>query len=40
VDGIRAIKKVSVIINKVRRVPKEASKVLRDATISLSIFFN
>jgi hypothetical protein len=37
VDGTGAVEKVVVVVNEVRRVPKEASKVSRDATTSLSI---
>jgi hypothetical protein len=37
VDGTGAVEKVGVVVNEVRRVPKEASKVSRDATTSLSI---
>jgi hypothetical protein len=37
VDETGAVKKVGVVVNEVRRVPKEASKVSRDATTSLSI---
>ena len=36
-DGTGAVEKVVVVVNEVRRVPKEASKVSRDATTSLSI---
>jgi hypothetical protein len=37
VDETGAVEKVGVVVNEVRRVPKEASKVSRDATTSLSI---
>ena len=37
VDRTGAVEKVDVVVNEVRRVPKEASKVSRDATTSLSI---
>ena len=37
VDGTGAVEKAVVVVNEVRRVPKEASKVSRDATTSLSI---
>ena len=37
VDGTGAVEKVGIVVNEVRRVPKEASKVSRDATTSLSI---
>jgi hypothetical protein len=37
VDETGAIEKVGVVVNEVRRVPKETSKVSRDATTSLSI---
>jgi hypothetical protein len=37
VDGTGAAEKVGVVVNEVRRVLKEASKVSRDATTSLSI---
>lgn len=37
VDGTGAVEKVVVVVNEVRRVPKEASKVSRDAKTSLSI---
>ena len=40
VDGTGAVEKVDVVVNEVRRVPKEASKVSRDATTKPIHFFD
>jgi hypothetical protein len=38
VDETGAVEKVGVVVNEVRRVPKEASKVSRDATTPIHFF--